>query len=473
MVFHHLAKETLIYGGSDFFTRALAFIAFPLIATALSPKAFGSVELITTVTAMLGLFMSCGLNNSVQRYYWDKDTKIIERPVVVSSGLVTQALFGFAVLILGLLILPFILPMIQKAKLPLTQVALVAALLSMVFSQLLQYLLDVTRLHFSPWKFFILSMMFRVSSMLLAVVAVVNLKWGIDGLFAVQAFAALLILPIAIWMVKKDITLKMDKKWTQELVTFGYPFIFAGVAYWLFGSIDRWMLASMSSIEEVGIYSVSFRFASIVLFVSIAFGQAWSPLAIKIRTDHPNVYRNIYAKVLLILLYIMLIIGGGVGLFSGEIIYLIMPPEYQRSAMPLIILCIGVILQATQQITAIGISLEKKSFLFARLAGLSAVINAILNWFLIPSFGATGAAWATSITYLVLTISYMVYTQKLHTLPIDWFKLAVLLLLGTIVFLVAILLHQSSISVYVLIYKLLIAITCLIIGWFVLPKRSL
>jgi O-antigen/teichoic acid export membrane protein len=472
MVFRNLAKDTLIYGGADFFTKVIAFIAFPLIAAALSPKAFGTMELIVTATTILGLLMGCGLNNSVQRYYWDKGTSILERPIVVSSGLITQAVFGFVVLILGLLILPFILPIVQQAELPLTWVALVAALLLMVFSQLQQYLLDVTRLHFSPWKFLIISMLSRVSGMLLAVVAVVYLKWGIDGLFAVQACVALLILPIAIWMVKKDITLSIDKKWVQELVGFGYPFIFAGIAYWLFGSIDRWMLAAMSSIEEVGIYSVSFRFASIVFFVSMAFGQAWSPVAIKIRTDHPDIYRNIYAKVLLILLYVMLVIGGGVALFSGELIGLIMPVEYASSAMPLIVLCIGVILQATQQITAIGISLEKKSFLFARLAWLTAIINATLNWFLIPSFGATGAAWATSISYLVLIVSYMIYTQKLHTLPIDWFKLAIMLLLGTVVFLAAILMHQSTFSVNILITKTVIAVACLIIGWVILPKRS-
>lgn len=472
MVIRNLAKDTMIYGGADLVTKVIAFVTFPLIAAALSPKAFGSVELVATVTAIVGLLIGCGLNNSVQRFYWDKNTAVHERAIVVSSGFFTMAVFGFFALLIGLLILPLVLLVVQRAELPLSWIALTAALLLMVFSQLQQYLLDVTRLHFSPWKFLTISMLSRVSGVLLAVFAVVHFNWGVDGLFAVQACVAMLILPLAILMVKKDITLRIDKKWVQELVVFGYPFIFAGFAYWLFGSIDRWMLAAMSSIEEVGVYSVSFRFASIVLFVSMAFGQAWSPIAIKVKTDHPEIYRTIYARVLLILLYVMLIVGGGVALFSGELIGLIMPIEYVGSGMPLIVLCIGVILQATQQITAIGISLEKKSFLFARLAWVTAIINAILNWFLIPRFGATGAAWATSISYLVLTVSYMIYTQKLHTLPIDWYKLAIMLSLGMAVFLAAILMYQPSLSVDVLIKKTLIAVACLIIGWTILPKRS-
>ena len=68
MVLRNLAKDTLIYGGADFITKVLAFVTFPLIAAVLLPKAFGAMELIVTATTMLGLFMSCGLNNSVQRY---------------------------------------------------------------------------------------------------------------------------------------------------------------------------------------------------------------------------------------------------------------------------------------------------------------------------------------------------------------------------------------------------------------------
>jgi O-antigen/teichoic acid export membrane protein len=306
----------------------------------------------------------------------------------------------------------------------------------------------------------------------LGVVVVVYLGWGLDGLLSVQALAAALALPIAILMVKKDITSRISMKWMRELTSFGYPFIFVGMAYWLFGSIDRWMLAAMSSVEEVGIYSVAYRFASIVLFVSMAFGQAWSPMAIKIRTDHPEFYRSIYSKVLLILLFSMLIVGGGVALFSGEIIGLIMPKEYFSSSIPLAILCFGIVLQATQQVTAIGISLEKKTFLFARLAWFTAIINATLNWFLIPYFGATGAAWATTISYCILTSSYFYYTQRLHPLPIDWLKLLIIMLLGGVIALVALFMNRSTISLNMLMLKSGIALACILLGWLVLPKRS-
>jgi O-antigen/teichoic acid export membrane protein len=304
-------------------------------------------------------------------------------------------------------------------------------------------------------------------------IAVVTLGLGIDGLLSAQMIVLILALPLALWLIRSDINLsKFDLTWFKELVRFGYPFIFAGLAYWLFGSMDRWMLASMSSVEEVGIYSVAFRFASAVLFVSAAFAQAWSPVAIKIRTDYPETYRTIYGQVLLLLLFVMLVVGGGLALFSGEIISLIMPAEYLPSALPLAILCFGIILQAMQQVTAIGISLEKKTYIFARLAWIAALVNLVGNWLLIPDFGAVGAAWATLISYVVLTVSYMVYTQRLHPLVIQWDRLGILISLGLIIAIVSIVMIAESFSWFTVLIKLMVAIICFVFGWRLLPIHS-
>jgi len=473
MFFRKLAKDTAIYGGADLVGKSIIFVTFPIIATALSPLAFGALELIGTVTALLGMVMNCGLNNAVQRYYWDKETVNDQRPVIVTSGLVALFFFGVGTVAVSLFLLPFVLTKVHISGLPLTWIALVAALILMSLRQCHQYILDVLRLHFASHKYLFISLIGNVLSALFSVLVVVYWRWGIDGLLTVQASVALVILPLALWMIREDITLDFDSKWMLQLVHYGYPFIFAGLAYWLFGSMDRWMLAAMSSIEEVGIYSVAFRFASIVVFVSTAFGQAWSPAAIKIYSDNPSIYRNIYAYMLLLLLFFMLMVGGGIALFSGEMIGLIMSKEYLPSAVPLTILCFGIVLQSTQQVTAIGISLEKKTFIFARLTWLTALVNFVLNWILIPLFGATGAAWATTFSYLVLTGSYLYFTQRLHPLPIPWIRLSLILCLGAVLCAVALALNQSSLSWSAIGTKFLFATLLALLGGVIVPIRKL
>jgi len=474
MVFRRLAKDSLIYGGADFFTKLLTFFAFPIIAVELSPKAFGALELIFSVTALLALLINCGLNNAVQRFYWDKDTAPKLRPVIVTSGFYAQATFGFIAVIIGLVIIPLALPWMPIDEWPLTWVALVAALFIMALSQLSQFSLDVIRLHLAPWRFFILALISRTVTMGLGLVAVVQLGLGIDGLLVAQLLVLILIAPLSLWMIRKDLqAASFDWTWLKELVRFGHPFIYVGLAYWLFGYMDRWMLASITNVEEVGIYSVAFRFASAVLFVSVAFGQAWSPVAMKVRVDHPEGYRTIYGRVLLVLIFAMLAVGGSVALFAGEIIILIMPIEYLPSAMPLAILCFGIVLQATQQVTAIGISLEKKTYLFARLAWVAAIINLIGNWLLIPDFGATGAAWATLISYCVLTICYLYYTQKLHPLIIDWQKVLSLIGFGFILLCLSVILMAKQLDSSLILVKIAILLVGLSFIWRFLQIRKI
>ena len=470
MVFRRLVKDSGIYGGADFITNVLSFFTFPIIAAALSPKAFGALELIFTVTALLGMVVNCGLNNAVQRFYWDKDTTQEMQPAIVSSGLIAQVGFGIIIIMFGVSAIPFVMPYLQVAEWPLSWLALFAALLMMSLSQWLQYILDVIRLHFAPWRFFALALISRLLTMAVGLVAVISLNLGVDGLLSAQTLVLIIVLPLSIWLIRKDVKLKLiEYSQIKGLVKFGYPFIFVGMAYWLFGSMDRWMLASMTSVEDVGVYSVAFRFASVVMFLSAAFGQAWSPLAIKIRTDHPENYQLYFGQALLLLLFAMLTVGGAVALFSGEIIGLIMPEEYHASALPLVILSFSVILQSTQQITAIGISLEKKTYLFARLAWLSAVANFVANWFLIPILGVAGAAWATLIAYGTLTGSYLYCTQKLHPITFDRVRLITLAFLGALVALCSIMNINLLLDWKIVSLKLLIAFSCLALGWKLIP----
>lgn len=462
-----------MYGGGEFLTKLLAFFTFPLIAAALSPMAFGAFELIGTVTTLAGMAINCGLNNSVQRYYWDKDTTPEMRPAIVTSGLYAQATLGLIGVGIGLLSLPWVLPLVERAGWPISWVGLVSAVLLMALTQASQYALDVIRLHFTPWRFLALSFATRVASVCLGIVAVVFLRLGMDGLLAAQVLAFVAIMPIAVWMIRRDLRPGAFKwEWLRELVRFGRPFIYSGLAFWLLGSMDRWMLASMSSVEEVGIFSVAFRFAAIVTFVSSAFGQAWSPAAMKVRTDYPEEYRKIYGQVLLVLLFVMLAVGGGVALFAGEFIGLLMPAAYRDSALPVAILSFAVVMQSTQQVTAAGISLEKKTYLFARLTWLTAAVNFALNLFLIPRLGAAGAAWSTLIGYVVLTSGYMYYTQRLHPLEIQWSRLGGLSALGLFIGAVAVVMVRASLDGQVIALKVALAAICLLLGWKLLPMKS-
>lgn len=464
MLLRKLARDSVIYGGGDFLLKLLAFFTFPLLASALSAEGFGVMELGLTIATLGAVFVRCGLNNAVQRYYWDAGVSEVERPVLVSTGF--WLTFGIGV-VCGVCSF-FTVPLIFKAssggaeQLAPMGVLAIAALLPLL--QWSQYLQDVLRLHFAPWKFLAYTFSSRALGALVALFLVLYFGAGVEGVLLAQASVLLLALPLGIWFVKKDFVVKVDRPLAGRLLAFGAPFIFTEVAYWLFASIDRWVLAAMAGVSEVGIYSVAFRFSTLAVFVATAFGMAWSPYAVKIRADHPQSYKHVYAEVLLILLVVMLCVAGFIALFAGEFIGQIMSPDYAAAAIPLTVLCFTAVLQASQQVTAIGISLANRTKIFAGLVWVAAILNLVLNFWLIPQAGAAGAAIATLISYVFLSGAFLFFTQRLYPLPISWARLLWLCFLGAVILFSSIHWSSQEFDLSTSAVKLCIALVCLVLA---------
>src|SRR5687768_1740247 len=92
-----LLKDIAIYGAGDMVFRFLAFAVFPVYAHVFSVEQFGVLNLVTTLAGLIAIVLNLGLNNAVQRYYWDPQTPEEKRPALVTTGLAT--LIGWATLV--------------------------------------------------------------------------------------------------------------------------------------------------------------------------------------------------------------------------------------------------------------------------------------------------------------------------------------------------------------------------------------
>tara|TARA_Y100000991_G_scaffold194637_1_gene163390 strand:+ start:11449 stop:12891 length:1443 start_codon:yes stop_codon:yes gene_type:complete len=473
-IFLRLAKDASIYGLSDFVTKIISFLSFPILAAYLSINSFGELELIFTVTALLGLIINCGIDNSIQRFYWDKNITPNIQKSISSSGLF--CLISLSIIIF-LISFPLIIAFANKNIIDnqnFSSIAIFSSILLMIFTQLSNFILNLLRLKFNKIGFLFFSLLSRISIVFIGLFYVVKLNKGIDGFLSSQAFIYFPLILIGFWIIRDQIKFKKIKfYWIKKLIKYGYPFIFSGMAYWIFGSIDRWMLAYITDIKEVGIYSIAFRFSTIPMFLANAFGQAWSPFAIKIKTDYEDKYRSIYGYILILLLFIIIIASSIISLFSGEILTFLMPKDYIFSALPLCILSMTVILQASQQVTAVGISIERKTTLFAKLTWITAFTNIVLNFILINFFGATGASIATFLSYFLLSSCYLFFTQKLHPITIPWNLLFILSGLSIFLFIISVLNIAPSITPQVIVFKLILLLICTIIGFLNIPFNYL
>ena len=477
MILKSLSRDTVIYGGSDFVIKLIAFALFPLMAATLSPEGFGILELIMTIIGFFGIIIGCGLNNAIHRFYWDADYDQKAKSLLITAGFLLQAAF-WAVLAI-ILFISFLFAnyyfetLFEIHEFKLTEGAILSILCLIYIRTVSRYIQDTIRLYFKPFKFLIFAFLSQGLTTIVAVIVLIYYSGDISRFLIALMVVGVIVLPFGVFIIRKDLKFCFDKKIAIEITSYGYPFIFAGLAYWLFSSMDRWMLSTLSSVSETGIYAAAFRIVSVLFMVSAAFGQAWSPYAIKIRTDYPNEYRTIYANIFILLIFVMVALGGGLALFSGEIIALILPKEYGAAALPLVILSFAIILQSTQQVTAIGISIMKKTKLLATIAWLSATINLIGNYYLIPPYGSTGAAISTFLSYLFITSSYLFFTQRLYPIPIFWGKIIFLLSVSVGIGLISFFLMSTIFNWNILFIKMFLAVTLLIFGFYVLSIKKM
>lgn len=188
---------------------------------------------------------------------------------------------------------------------------------------------------------------------------------------------------------------RFDIGWVRSLWRDGWPLVLSSALIVLHTRIDQVMLGQMLGPHEVGIYSAAIRLSESWLFVPVVLTQSVMPYLLKLSQDNSAFY-----QVRLMQLYSLLFwIGGGVGCIvlgiGNEIIALLFGAQFRDAYWSLVFLIWTGIFISHSLIR--GIWLVQKNLQYYRLVtNLVAVpLNISLNYLLIPTHGAAGAALAS------------------------------------------------------------------------------
>ena len=279
---------------------------FPLYSFVLTVSEFGLFSLIATFTQILSIVMNCGQTQALQRFLADKELSDTQKTNVPITGLYC---FGIpsAVLTVAVLILSYFYNPLQNIPVYLICLGILTALPYQIF----QYALAFTCSNFLSTKFIQLTILQNLLTIGFSLTFVLQLNLGILGFIAAPALANFLIFPIIFFILNKYFTGQFDRKLAKEMMIFGFPFVFTDVANWWYASIDRWMLAELSTTLEVGYYSMAFKIAGVLIFIIKAFGLAWTPYAMKIYRSDPN-YRIFFSSSLTAWFFFLISFGATV-----------------------------------------------------------------------------------------------------------------------------------------------------------------
>ena len=293
---------------------------------------------------------------------------------------------------------------------------------------------NIVRFHFAPWKFIIISLSDGLLVFFFTLLLIFGFNLGLVSVFLGEIIGSFFVLIPVILFIKGDLKPVFSLAIIKKLLKFGLPFVPAGIAYWIFSLSDRFMLARLSTLEQLGLYTVAIKITMGVKFLDRIFGRAWSPHAYRLYRSSDR-HREIFGQVLVYVLTCFSFAAISLMVFGPEILRIFTTPKYYAAAYAIYPLSLSLVANGLNQVTMLGINLSEKTQYISYCAWLAAIVNLGLNFLFIPKYGMMGAAIATMISYFLLTLSYGLISQRLYPIKLDVGKICkVMMIISLFVF---------------------------------------
>lgn len=404
-------KNSAIYTIATVFTRGIAIFLIPIYTRYLTPSEYGIIDYFMILTSIINLTIALEITQAVVRYYQDAET-IEEKRSYVSTA------FLFTIFIYSLY---FIISFIFSNEL--SSLFLDDDNMSMLFiiasgsiatNGIFCFVQNQLKFEIRPKDFAIVSIVNVVvlASVAIYLLIVVGLK--VESIFISQIIANIICSILAVYMARNSYGFLFVYSKFKEMIAFSYPLVFSGIGVFVAMYIDRIAIKDLLGLEELGIFGVAYRFASVAGLVMIGFQSSLMPLVYK-HYKEENTPKDI-SKILNIFTVFALFTVAGSILFAKEMVVLFTTEAFYSSANLIAILVMTVFF-SNMYIFAPGIGISKKTKLTAMITISSAILNTILNYTLIPVFGLIGATYATLISVVTGFLFYMVIAYKYYPIP--------------------------------------------------------
>lgn len=211
----------------------------------------------------------------------------------------------------------------------------------------------------------------------------------------------------------------------------------------LYSKVDILMIGHFCSENNVGYYSNSIKVINTVLTAVTAITAVYLPRLSSLAADNKERFAELAREGLDIILFITIPCCTGLILVSDSFVCLIFGENFANASKALSILCPLIIIKGVgdlinyQVIISVG---REKYFLIT--TTLAAIINILLNYYLIPLYQQNGAAIASVISELVVNVGMLFISSKIISLKFNY-KYIITILVATLcmVFSVLIITH--------------------------------
>jgi O-antigen/teichoic acid export membrane protein len=411
-------QHSAIYTVSSLLTRGMSFILLPLYTRCLSSKDYGIFDYLTVFGGLIAVTVTFEITQGLARFMPENREDEKARRAYASTSL-WFTLFAYVLFLIICIGLRYPLSQWLLGSTQYTTI-FIAALFSFLVNGLVYLIQNQLRWELRPQAVNILSI---INALLIAgsgAVLILIFHMGIMGIFASQILAGSYVIILGLFLTKNSYGLHIDFNKLKQMLRFSLPLVPSSIGVIISLYIDRFAIREFLSIDDVGIYGLGARVASIASLLMLGFQGALTPL-IYAHYQAPETPQKL-AKIFNLFVACALLFFLGLSSCSKFIVELIAPMSYANAVEVIPYLTLS-LLFSNMYIFAPGLALAKRTGTTAGINIGVALLNTLLNILFIPIFGITGSAAATLLATFTGFCLYMYFSQKTYYVPHQWLNL--------------------------------------------------
>lgn len=407
-------ENFVVYGIGGIISKIIPLIMVPIVTRIMpTTEYYGISDLFNTIVSFGSAIAVMGMYDAMYRMFFEKEETEYKK-TICSTAFVFNVFTSFLVFLLMILCKDFIAQFFFKDR-KYAYIVYLSALGTLVGATN-HIIAAPTRMQNKRKVFLVTNTISPLLSYLIAIpmllaghyVMALPLAYVISHATMECAFYIL----NRQWFVPK----LFDKKLLKDLLVIAIPLLPNFLIYWVFNSCDKVMIANMIGVGAEGIYSVGSKLGHASQLIYTAFAGGWQFFAFSTMKEDNQVESN--SRVFEYLGVVSFIATAFICAWSFDIFKILFKPDYLSGYIVAPYLFLAPLLQMLFQVAANQFLVVKKTWPNLFILGSGAIINIVINYYLIPVLGIEGASIATLIGYVVSDIVCVLVLRKMKLMVI-------------------------------------------------------
>lgn len=242
---------------------------------------------------------------------------------------------------------------------------------------------------------------------------------------ATLTFTALLSLGVVL-KYARPFSFSFDKSDIYQIIKEGYPYALLVLLTTIYTRTDAVMLKELlpNGKTEAGYYAAAYRLLDMSAMFGLLMASQLLPIFAKlIKEKNQEEIRRLAQTGFKVIMLISVAIAVCISIYGSEIISIMFraeeyPPEYVGLILSLLILSIIPIASSYVFNTLMNANASLRTLNVIGVVGV--VANVIINFILIPKYGALGAVYATLFTQSLAAIAHVYFSNKILALRLPF-----------------------------------------------------